>query len=69
MGTLVGSQVFVTRNIANLVVNTDMSLLAVLQYAVQVLEVRGGRVKTTSRYQLACAARAGFVPSESLVLP
>lgn len=32
-------QVFVTRNIANMVVNTDFSLLAVLQYAVHVLEV------------------------------
>lgn len=31
---------FVARNIANLVVNTDMSLLAVLEYAVHVLEVR-----------------------------
>jgi hypothetical protein len=29
----------VARNIANLVVNTDMSLLAVLEYAVHVLEV------------------------------
>lgn len=37
---------FVTRNIANLVVNTDMSLLAVLQYAVQVLEVRGAGCRT-----------------------
>lgn len=34
-------QVFVARNIANLVVNTDMSLLAVLEYAVHVLEVGG----------------------------
>lgn len=33
------AQVFVARNIANLVVNTDMSLLAVLEYAVHVLEV------------------------------
>lgn len=29
-----------TRNIANLVVNTDFSLLSVLEYAVSVLEVR-----------------------------
>ena len=31
---------FVHRNIANLVVQTDMNLLSVLQYAVEVLEVR-----------------------------
>ena len=31
---------FVHRNIANLVVQTDMNLLSVLQYAVDVLQVR-----------------------------
>jgi carbonic anhydrase len=41
--TITGTQpgdVFVHRNIANLVVQTDMNLLSVLQYAVEVLQVR-----------------------------
>ncbi len=33
-------QMFIHRNIANLVVNTDVNLLSVLQYAVQVLKVK-----------------------------
>lgn len=33
-------EMFVHRNIANMVVNTDLSLLSVLQYAVEVLKVR-----------------------------
>ncbi len=33
-------QIFIHRNIANLVVNTDLNLLSVLQYAVEVLKVK-----------------------------
>ena len=33
-------EVFVHRNVANLVVNTDANLLACLQYAVEILQVR-----------------------------
>lgn len=33
-------QMFIHRNIANLVVNTDLNLLSVLQYAVEVLQVK-----------------------------
>lgn len=33
-------EVFVHRNVANLVVHTDMNLLSVLQYAVEILKVR-----------------------------
>lgn len=33
-------EIFVHRNVANLVINTDVNLLSVLQYAVEVLEVK-----------------------------
>lgn len=33
-------EIFVQRNVANLVINTDVNLLSVLEYAVQVLEVQ-----------------------------
>lgn len=39
MGLLPG-EVFVHRNVANLVVHTDMNCLSVLQYAIEVLKVR-----------------------------
>ena len=38
-GTLPG-EVFVNRNISNMVIHTDMNMLSVLDYAVNVLEVR-----------------------------
>jgi len=33
-------EIFIHRNVANLVVNTDLNLMSVLQYAVEVLKVK-----------------------------
>src|SRR5947207_15591588 len=33
-------EIFVHRNVANMVVNTDVNLLSVLQYAVEVLKIK-----------------------------